>query len=186
MEKDLRVIKSEAAIEAALLELIEEKGYSNVRIIDIAKRANVNRNTIYLHYADKEEIIFKIVAKSFEQSTSLIDFDKLLKAKASRKNAEEMFLTILNVLEKQVELFRILLTDDNLSGYIARVSAFVRKMMLEVYKDTKQNRMIIEYIIQGVYGIVRMWIIYDIASKEEVAKQLGNLVVSNARHLQFK
>ena len=54
------------------------------------------------------------------------------------------------------------------------------------YKDTKQNRMIMEYIIQGVYGIIKMWIIYDIASKEEVAKQLGNLVVSNAKHLQFK
>ena len=186
MNTDLRVIKSEAAIEAALLELIEEKGYVNVRIIDIAKRANVNRNTIYLHYKDKEEIVFKIVSKSFEASRSIIDFDKLLKAKASRKSAEEMFMTILDVLEKQVELFRILLTDENLSGYIARVSTFVRKMMLNVYKDTKQNRMIMEYIIQGVYGIIKMWIIYDIASKEEVAKQLGNLVVSNAKHLQFK
>lgn len=186
MKKDLRIIKSEAAIEAALLELIEEKGYANVRIVDIAKRANVNRNTIYLHYKDKEEIVFKIVSKSFEESTSLIDFDKIISSRASRKNVEELFINILNVLERQVELFRILLTDQNLSGYIARVSTFVRKMMFEVYKDTKENKMIVEYIIQGIYGVIKMWIIYDISSKDEVAKELANLVISNARRLQFK
>ena len=46
MKEDLRVIKTKEAIKNAFISLIEEKGFENIKIIDIARRANVNRNTI--------------------------------------------------------------------------------------------------------------------------------------------
>ena len=44
--EDLRIKKTKRAIENAMMELIELKGYSKVKLVDIANRAQVNRNTI--------------------------------------------------------------------------------------------------------------------------------------------
>ncbi len=57
MKEDLRVIKTRAAIDAAFLQLLEEKPYSDISIRDIAERAIISRNTFYLHYSDKAALI---------------------------------------------------------------------------------------------------------------------------------
>jgi len=79
MKKDLRIIKTETAIENSFLELIEEKGFANVQLNEIAKRANVNRNTIYLRYGTKEDIITAILNKSYNRILSDLDIEKLKK-----------------------------------------------------------------------------------------------------------
>ena len=57
--EDLRTFKTKRAIESAMMELIELKGYSKVKIIDIANKAQVNRNTIYLHYSKHCNVYIK-------------------------------------------------------------------------------------------------------------------------------
>ena len=61
MKEDLRVVRTRNAIENAFISLIEEKGFENVKMVDIASRANVNQNTIYLHYETKEMIMERIM-----------------------------------------------------------------------------------------------------------------------------
>ena len=65
MESDLRVKKTKIAIENALLSLLEIMPFSKVRIITIAEKAMVNRNTIYLHYESKEDIVMSIINRHF-------------------------------------------------------------------------------------------------------------------------
>ena len=66
-KEDLRVIKTKQLIKDCFLELIEEKGYSKVTITDITKKAMINRNTFYLHYIDKEDLIDKIVLDNYKK-----------------------------------------------------------------------------------------------------------------------
>ncbi|SFL54727.1 transcriptional regulator, TetR family [Paenibacillus sp. 1_12] len=54
---DLRVIKTREGIRRAFLELIREKGYDAITIQDIAERSMTNRNTFYLHYTDKKDLL---------------------------------------------------------------------------------------------------------------------------------
>lgn len=58
---DRRVLKSQEAIKKAILELMAEKNFEDITIRDISDRANVNRGTIYLHYADKYDLLDKII-----------------------------------------------------------------------------------------------------------------------------
>lgn len=58
---DRRVLKSQEAIKHATLELMAEKNFDEITIRDISDRANVNRGTIYLHYADKYDLLDKII-----------------------------------------------------------------------------------------------------------------------------
>jgi AcrR family transcriptional regulator len=54
---DRRILRTREAIQDALIELIEEKGFEAISIKDIAIRANINRGTFYLHYHDKFDLL---------------------------------------------------------------------------------------------------------------------------------
>ena len=71
---DLRVIKTKNLIKGAFIELVEEKGFDNVTIKDICNKALINRNTFYLHYYDKVDLLKKIADEVFFEQEKTIEF----------------------------------------------------------------------------------------------------------------
>lgn len=183
---DRRINKTETAIEQAFLELTEEKGFVNVKLVDIAERANVNRNTIYLRYGTKEDIIYSILTKCYKKGLELIQQSKPSNTRNNKKKLEVMFLSIFKIIEEDEDLYRMVLTDVNLTGYLTKLTNEIRSDILSRLKETTQNKVVVEYIVQGVSGIVKQWVIYDTGTAEENAKLLSNLVMTNIRYLSFK
>ena len=103
--EDLRTQKTRKAIEQATIELIEEKGFSKLRINEIAQRAIVNRNTIYLHYQSKEDIVVSILEHHFSFERILMVAGKLLKTKMSREELRKSYYELLEAMEKDIYLF---------------------------------------------------------------------------------
>ncbi|MFP3322661.1 TetR/AcrR family transcriptional regulator C-terminal domain-containing protein [Planococcus sp. SIMBA_160] len=56
---DLRVVRTKQAIRAALIALIEQKGFEAISVKDITGQANINRGTFYSHYEDKYDLMDK-------------------------------------------------------------------------------------------------------------------------------
>ena len=54
MKEDLRVKKTKSALKKALSELLKEKTFDKITIMEICERAMVNRVTFYSHYNDKQ------------------------------------------------------------------------------------------------------------------------------------
>lgn len=54
---DRRVQRSRAALTAAFTELTFERGYTNVGIGDVAKRADVGRSTLYAHFSGMDDLL---------------------------------------------------------------------------------------------------------------------------------
>lgn len=185
MREDLRVIKTRQAIENAFISLIEEKGFENIKIIDIARRANVNRNTIYLHYDSKERIVETLIDRIFSNEVTDFTVDTHLKGRYSKKMLTDMFTRVFTVINEHVELYRIILTDQNLSGYLTLQMKKVKSFILSSLKPNLKNEIIVEYVVSGVFGIFRNWIIYDKGSVEENVRMISDLVVINMRHAQF-
>ncbi len=75
--EDRRVARSHCAFRAALIELIEEKGYDALTVNDLCARANLNRGTFYNHFRDKEDM-----AQSFEDEflEGLEQYNKILRS----------------------------------------------------------------------------------------------------------
>ena len=69
---DLRVQKTKKLIRDSFFELVEEKGYSKVTVMDITKKAMINRNTFYLHYVDKEDLIDQILTENLKSHEDFI------------------------------------------------------------------------------------------------------------------
>ena len=186
MKEDLRVIKTKQAVEMAFISLIEEKGFENVKIIDIAKKANVNRNTIYLHYSSKEMIIEDLVDRTFTAAFAKLDAASYLKARTNKKKMMEMFRIIFDLVSENIELYRIILTDQNLSGYLSQKQRRIKSFILDYLKPSLKNEIIVEYVVSGIFGIFRNWIVYDKGTIDENVLLITDLAISNMRHVQFK
>ena len=79
--EDLRVTKTKLTIKQSFLSLVEEVGFDNVYVSDIAKRAMINRNTFYLHYDSKEDLVQKIANESILSRLSNLDIVATFKSR---------------------------------------------------------------------------------------------------------
>ncbi len=69
MEKtDRRVLKTRRAIEEAFERLIADTDYDKITVSAIAREANINRKTFYLHYDSVDDLIDSL-AKSYAEMT---------------------------------------------------------------------------------------------------------------------
>lgn len=56
-----RKVRTHNALKKAALDLVLEKGYDAVTIQDIVDRADYGRGTFYLHFDDKESVVWEII-----------------------------------------------------------------------------------------------------------------------------
>ena len=182
--EDLRTQKTIKAIEQATLELIEQKGFSKLRMSEIAKKAVVNRNTIYLHYPSKEDIVISILEHRISFSEILMFTGRIFKQTMSKAKTKELFLKVLETIQKDTYLFKIVLTDPLLSGYMTSVNSKIKDLAYRCVKQESENKTIIEYIVSGTFGVMERWIIFQNHDINEIANQLTELSFSNMKMLK--
>lgn len=56
---DRRVRKTRKALREAMINLMEEKGYDQVTVEELANRADIGRTTFYLHYSAKQDLLLE-------------------------------------------------------------------------------------------------------------------------------
>ena len=65
-KEDRRKERTRQLLRDALLELIPEKGYEAINVQDITDRANVARPTFYLHFNDKQDLLFSSLREIYD------------------------------------------------------------------------------------------------------------------------
>ena len=177
---DLRVIKTKKAIQGAFIQLIKEKGYQNVSISEIALKAKINRNTFYLHYDTKDDLIKKMMFDLNEQIQNSLTFFQTL----NTKNYNEIsihwgFRNILHLIKPNIAFYQVLLNDDSLRGYINNLYLVIKKFLYE-WLDIKNAafELIFEYAANGTIGLIEKWILDNTFDENKTAKILANLSVT--------
>lgn len=188
-KEDLRVVKTKESIKASFIELVEIKGYNRVNVTDIVKKANINRNTFYLHYEDKDDLIKKLISETTEK------MDKALGATAFFKNSTLFEITefqirwgfrnLLKMVSPEIEFLRVILMDEALNGYFDQLYYVVKKNLSnKLNVKNPRSNLIFEYTISGMMGLIKQWIIYSPTNPSETAKILARLAYTNLQ--QFK
>lgn len=85
MKQDLRSIRSEENIKKAFIDLLQEQPFDKIKVSEIARNAGIDRQTFYLHYIDKYDLLDKM-NKEFMQVFKPILLDRL---KGSHTQAPE-------------------------------------------------------------------------------------------------
>jgi AcrR family transcriptional regulator len=185
MKTDLRVIKSRSAIEKAFINSVEIKGFNNITITEIAEKAMVNRNTIYLNYGSKEEILEAIIEGSMQKYFGQLDSASFKSIGLSRRKIESFYSNLFLAIDENIELYRILLTDISSAGYIQPVLIKLRKTLEELIKPSTDNKIRVTFFLNGIMGTLRNYITIAVGTKEENIKILTDLTISNLRHLTY-
>lgn len=148
-------LRSKALIRKALLDLLEEKSFDKITITDVAKRADVNRGTFYLHYKDVSEVL-KHIALSFVDEL----FDKIEELDIERviENPELVFSIISEFLSKDFEFYQKLIELDTVGFVLNEALERGKGYFLPYIKSrkelyVKQPEIVVNYILAGTISV---------------------------------
>lgn len=65
---DLRVVKTKRAIKQAFLEMLKHKELNRITVTELAKIAEINKGTFYLHYSDIYELYDEVLTNSIQNT----------------------------------------------------------------------------------------------------------------------
>ena len=69
-KEDLRIIKTKKIIRKSFVELSKKISYQKISIKDLCDNALINRNTFYLHYENKDDLVKEIINEMIEKYKS--------------------------------------------------------------------------------------------------------------------
>ena len=135
MEKktDLRIIKSKNAIKNAFLDLMEEKGYANITITDIAKRAMINRKTFYIHFETKEALYNSISNELLSILSPTLNKLQNLEGKEQRQYVINMLLHF----KEHKDIFNILVKDKTNPDFLNKLK---EKLKYDLFSISQINK----------------------------------------------
>ena len=178
--EDLRVRRTKAAITGAFIDLVLEKGFEYVKVKDICAKAMINRNTFYLHYLDKEDLLQKMVDSIFiDQENSIMNIKKE-NTYSDFESVKKGFVYVLDSFQKEIEFFRILLLDSSMSGYVDKYVNRLKHAFTKIYGlDYNEFKIELDYIFFGIVGVFKNWIVKDYSSIDELSTKLTNLTLNS-------
>lgn len=181
--EDLRVKKTKKLIKDSFLELLEEKGYSKVTVTDITNRAMINRNTFYLHYVDKEDLIDKLIFDTYKEKetkiTNIIMLHVLNNFRNQEKLQELILYDIINFFLEEINFYRIFLRDPGLDGYINKLKNTIKRSLKSPFINSVKRNVSFEFIFEGTFGVLTEWIKNDFVSKEDLTREMAIILNSN-------
>jgi AcrR family transcriptional regulator len=77
-KKDLRVIKTKRAIQQAFERLLMTRPLSKITVTELAKEAEINKGTFYLHYTDIYDLYTQSLSEHLQMLADRVDFISLL------------------------------------------------------------------------------------------------------------
>ncbi len=185
---DRRVIKTRAAIKAALEKLVKERGMDKLTVSALAREANIDRKTFYLHYDSIDDLIDCAASDMVEDIISTIDPDLL-----SANPQEQVRLTLAHVNKKisdDVELYAYMannLSMDFVLGHIERALVHyartigVERLPCELLADGDPGYYRPRFYLAGAVSVYSEWLCSDRTTPiEDVAEVVADALI-NAR-----
>jgi AcrR family transcriptional regulator len=141
---DLRVRRTQLTLQSALIELIEEKGFTAITIGDIAERAMINRSTFYKHYRDKYHLVESIFSKAIEKLPQGLPSANTNSSSATESQslhvvATESFVEMFKYFAANARLYRAMLGSDGSSWFQARLREVMTKITVKRWKQLNKK-----------------------------------------------
>lgn len=116
-----QILRTRRLLQEALIELVQEREFSALRVQDITDRADLGRATFYMHYTDKEDLLAAVAEKACIEIESELD-----KTEGARE-----YIGLQRALEhaqNQPQLYRVVLGHQK---SVARIRQFIIERSLK-------------------------------------------------------
>jgi len=162
-KEDRRVQRSQQLLRAALLSLIEEKGFEVLTVQEIIDRANVGRATFYAHFDSKEDLL---VSGLDGLRLALKDLQKQARF---RGGSDERLFSFSHEIFAHIAEYRKVFRSMAGKPSGALVQQLLQKIVIELVRDDikaivgggEQNsapaEAIVQFVTGGLFGLAMMW-----------------------------
>jgi len=180
---DSRTIRTKLAIREAFLRLLQEKRLNKITISALTKEAQVNRVTFYLHYADINDFLDKLVDELIQE---LYDFLLPLYGKPYKRGYElEAMTNLVQYIADHHHVYRPMLVTNDVPTFTPKLMDFFRELMHNHSKDAQaravpnleiKSEIEIWYGLSALIGTISYWLAEDMPySPEYLAAKIVEL-----------
>ena len=175
-------LTTKKAIYYSLKELLKEQPFNKITINDIAKQSNINRQTFYYHFIDKEDLVEWICKE---------EMCRILKAKNQSKTWEEKFLSVFTLMLSE----KVFITNiyHSISLEILRNSLYrlvypiiyeeIDKISQKENIEEQEKIFITDFYKYAFVAIVLDWIKNDMQEDPKmIVDKVSNLVTGTIKH----
>ncbi len=180
---DRRTLRTRAALENALLALLEEKNYEAITIQELCNRADVARKTFYEHYDDKHALMWAYSERVYDAlraTVAEIDIDTLL------ANNKPLTYPIFKHVHEYTSFYRAMLGEHSTSAFVTRLLDYMAQVSYERHAPLRATapqitlppEFIAHYLAGAVIGVLCWWLKEGLqTSPESMAYQFSQLAV---------
>jgi len=178
---DLRIVRTKQSIRKAFYELIKEKGYEAITIQDIANRAMINRNTFYLHYQSKPDLLDTCINELLSDLKDTVILCPIGMNPYRIAVLEAVMQTVLEHISHHITFYHAMLIEENrLYQFRVKMESLIKDKLNEgwnMVQGTISKELLLEYLVSSFMGIVLWWIKNNKPlPAEEIAAQFSKLV----------
>ncbi|MCM1114165.1 MAG: TetR/AcrR family transcriptional regulator [Clostridium sp.] len=157
---DLRIKRTQKAIKESFFHLVDKKGFERISVKDITDGAMISRNTFYLHYTDKYDLLNKICADMMRSLFFRVG-KQLRRVQRGQLNAESVATVIshgIYAIDTDKNAYRILFNSSSSDILTSMLSSVIGRC-LDLFTDSiggidKFSR---EYIVSGMIGLIKYY-----------------------------
>lgn len=175
---DLRVIKTKNAIYDALVSLLKDNIFEEIKVSDICKKALINRSTFYSHFEDKYDLFMSFIdnlSDSFSKEIQSIEYDLPV-----RDYYIELIKVFLNHIEGKEEIYRSIMINNKNSIIMDMVYDTISDNINKRIKSTSYDmptEIVSSFYLGAVVNVGIEWLKGGKTyTKEEILEYLNKLI----------
>lgn len=179
---DLRIKRTKKAIRESFFSLLEEKDFEKISIRDLTDRAMISRNTFYLHYCDKYDLLNHICD---ELMRSL--YSRVAKQLAIVQNGDFTIDSVATVIQKGImavvderDAYSILFKGSASDVLTAKLHNMILSIFDMIRGDVEGiDGCSMEYIVSGMTGVVKYYVNHNVENIYEESKNFTIIHLSS-------
>lgn len=154
---DKRVKKTRAAIEKAYFEILAEKG-NKITVSEIARVANIDRKTFYLHYESVDDILKYFCKKQVVECIAEFKISE----KTSSFDIVSLFDLLNKIIAKNIELLQVISESSGRAYFFEQLRRHMIKAVTSDYRryfifSDLELHVYAEFYISGIIASYSRW-----------------------------
>ena len=161
---DRRVVRTRKAIREAFFKLMEEQDYHKITIASIAREADIDRKTFYLHYGSVSDLADEIIYD--EAQTIMESCRDALRSGGQSINVAELFHSISMALAPDMSRSRLVVQHASLPDMLDRLEASLVEVVLAdnalgLKRDDPYLQFTVSFFCAGIVAVYRRWLMSE-------------------------
>ena len=174
---DRRFLKTEQAIRNTYFSLLKA-GNRKITVAEIARKADIDRKTFYLHYPSVDDIVIAYAKEKADQFIHSLETNRFF---LKPYDLTIFFDSLNDLMKTDQELFRCLSRNHQYDFFWDKAHTIVRDAVTDLFHNPeilneKEQRTYADFYTYGIIAVYRRWLeTEDSMTLEELGNYLSKI-----------